>query len=164
MTSSWEKKDDTKMIWTWYFSLFCFFQRWQVSPVWAQLQHFHQRGGSVPDWQADPVVHHWPSIRSSLHVSVKLCPFANCGFSWARSLNLPLVSWHFISNNLFGFWCQRGFISTCLFLSTAKQSWAEMNKLNNWASDTRSLIEVYIFVCYYWTCRWAVLKHLFDFC
>lgn len=46
-------------------------QRWQVSSVRAQLQHLHQRGGSVPDGQVHPLLHHRPSFWGPLHVSVK---------------------------------------------------------------------------------------------
>lgn len=52
--------------------LLLFAQRWQVSFVWAQLQHFHQWGGSVPDWQFYTLLHHRPAVWSPFHVSLKL--------------------------------------------------------------------------------------------
>lgn len=59
------------MLWPDAWTLFCP-QRWQVSLVWAQLQHLHQWSGSVPDRQVHPLLHHWPSVWSPFHVSVIL--------------------------------------------------------------------------------------------
>lgn len=53
-------------------------QRWQVPSLWAQLQHLHQRGGSVPDGQDHPVLHHRPSVRSPVNVSTTLLAADAC--------------------------------------------------------------------------------------
>lgn len=44
-------------------------QKWQIPPLWAQLQRFQQWGCSVSHRQKDPIIHHRPSIWHIIHVS-----------------------------------------------------------------------------------------------